>query len=129
MRKCEAKVRCKGVNFYRTRRCKNKGSLQVDGHWFCRHHTPKVLLECYGFKYDTLKSVQVVKDIKQNLTLIEYHYGDIQKSAEVSKKDLKEGPLRLTPLYHHERRLIRNRDGIWMLEYGSGTRTSIKCKE
>ena len=71
----------------------------------------------------------MLKDKKENLELVEHHdTGDI-KTTSIEKKDLEDGPLILTPLYGHKRKLVRNKIGIWMLEYGFGTRTSIKCKE
>lgn len=37
-RACSARVRQKGMNFYRERPCKLAGAVEVGGEWFCRRH-------------------------------------------------------------------------------------------
>lgn len=39
---CEKEYRIKGLtSIYRTRKCKNKASLFVDGKWYCKKHDPR----------------------------------------------------------------------------------------
>lgn len=37
---CCAEVVMKGMNFYRTRQCKNKATIEVDGKHYCHVHNP-----------------------------------------------------------------------------------------
>lgn len=44
-RACSARVRQKGMNFYRERPCKLAGAVEVGGEWFCRCHDPRRMAE------------------------------------------------------------------------------------
>jgi len=45
MELCSAEVPMRGMNFHRTRSCKNKATVVRDGKHYCKIHDPKKVLE------------------------------------------------------------------------------------
>ncbi len=86
------------------------------------------LLKCVGFNYDSLRAITVTKKNNEYI-LNEFFVDSPPKARTIEEKALIKGPITLTPLFGYSRKLIRNEDNIWMLEYGNGIITTIKCEE
>jgi len=40
MKRCDERVQCRGMQFYRTRQCRRKAVVVYEGKWYCSQHNP-----------------------------------------------------------------------------------------
>lgn len=64
--RCEGEVVLRGLNFYKTRECPNKGTIERDGKWYCKTHDPIRIKEKRAIRY---KKREENQKKKQNLYL------------------------------------------------------------
>jgi len=75
---CKGEVVIRGLNFYKTRRCTNKGIIEKDGEWYCGMHNPERRVERQQKKNEKFEN-----DREKNLNLYIAH---LQSKARNKKK-------------------------------------------
>lgn len=88
----------------------------------------RVRLQCEGFEHDSLRLVRLIELDDGAYQLIELHENGKEKSMFIDPSLVKEGPLQLSPLYGYSRQLVK-KNGKWVIQYGCGSTTDIKCDE